>query len=271
MLAFNRKKKKKYETYPCYIQPKLDGLRAMWRDGALYSRDGIRYEESILPHIFKALSRVSVPLDGELYCHGMRLGQINSRAGINRKTAHKEHLKIGFHVYDYVSPQPFSERQRILYDGFGHNPDHITYVETMLCDSANDATKMFKLYRSQGFEGAMLRNSASPYGLPADCGNKENRWHYLLKYKDWSDLEALVVGFNPGKLGGEWADTLGSFKLAMTDGTTFDAGTGIDRIQRDYIWANQDEFMNTKVRVQYELIDKKPLKPVITCVYQYEE
>jgi len=272
MLAFNRKDKKKHESYPCHIQPKLDGIRAMWVDGVLYTRTFEVIPQHILPHIYTALSKVKVPIDGELYIHGMTLGQIVSRTNPNRVEPHEDYASVEYHIYDYVSPQPFSKRTDILYHGFGASLKPLQLVETMLCDSEADATRMFKLYRRLGYEGLMLRKSDSPYGLPADCGNKENRWNCLLKYKGWADLEATITGFDAGKPDGEWANTLGAF-VCEYKGVTFKAATGISLIERQYIWNNKEAFRNTQIRIQYECISEhgKPLKPVITCVYAYEE
>ncbi len=84
-------------------------------------------------------------------------------------------------------------------------------------------------------------------------------------------MEALITGFNEGD--GEFAGTLGSLQCSTPSGASLKAGTGIVPIARQIIWNNQSQVVNTKVRIQFELIAEsgKPLKPVITCLYAYEE
>ena len=130
-------KKKKVITLPCFVQPKLDGLRcvsyatrspanANTNDGAtvtLQSRTGAFFTG--LPHIAAALrpyllQHPSVVIDGELYTDQMPFEEL---AGLIKKkkitAADTERLKkVKYHVYDIYDHSrhnmPFSERHAVL-------------------------------------------------------------------------------------------------------------------------------------------------------------
>lgn len=57
MLAYDYKKKKEYIKFPCYVQPKLDGVRAVGVGKNFYSRNWIKFPE--LDHIRDEMSTIN--------------------------------------------------------------------------------------------------------------------------------------------------------------------------------------------------------------------
>jgi DNA ligase-1 len=132
-------KKKKVITFPCFVQPKLDGLRCVsyatrrvpgpggGNDDApavaLQSRTGAFFTG--LPHIAAALrpyllQHPSVVIDGELYTDQMPFEEL---AGLIKKKkitdSDVERLKkVKYHVYDIYDrvqhDMPYSERMGVL-------------------------------------------------------------------------------------------------------------------------------------------------------------
>jgi DNA ligase-1 len=124
-------KKKKVITFPCFVQPKLDGLRCVsyaTRGGAvcevaLQSRTGAFFTG--LPHIAAALrpylsQHPSIVIDGELYTDQMPFEEL---AGLIKKKkisgSDVERLKkVKYHVYDIYDrarcDMPYSERMGVL-------------------------------------------------------------------------------------------------------------------------------------------------------------
>ena len=126
-------KKKKVITFPCFVQPKLDGLRCVsyatrvpgGNDAsiALQSRTGAFFTG--LPHIAAALrpylsQHPSVVIDGELYTDQMPFEEL---AGLVKKKkitdSDVERLKkVKYHVYDIYDRMnenmPYSERFGVL-------------------------------------------------------------------------------------------------------------------------------------------------------------
>ena len=124
-------KKKKVITFPCFVQPKLDGLRCVSYathggavcEVALQSRTGAFFTG--LPHIAAALrpylsQHPSVVIDGELYTDQMPFEEL---AGLIKKKkitdSDVERLKkVKYHVYDIYDRMndnmPYSERLGVL-------------------------------------------------------------------------------------------------------------------------------------------------------------
>ena len=129
----NASKKKKVIKFPCFVQPKLDGLRCVsyairvagGNDAtvALQSRTGAFFTG--LPHIAAALrpylsQHPSVVIDGELYTDQMPFEEL---AGLIKKKkitdSDVERLKkVKYHVYDIYDKMnenmPYSERMGVL-------------------------------------------------------------------------------------------------------------------------------------------------------------
>lgn len=126
-----RTKKKKVIKFPCYVQPKLDGLRCVSyatrtaNDASivLQSRTGALFTG--LPHIAAALrpylsQHPSVVIDGELYTDQMPFEEL---AGLIKKKKITESdvarlKKVKYHVYDIYDhaqhDMPYSERMGVL-------------------------------------------------------------------------------------------------------------------------------------------------------------
>ncbi len=126
-------KKKKVITFPCFVQPKLDGLRCVsyatrlpgGNDAsiALQSRTGAFFTG--LPHIAAALrpylsQHPSVVIDGELYTDQMPFEEL---AGLIKKKKITDSdvgqlKKVKYHVYDIYDRMnenmPYSERMGVL-------------------------------------------------------------------------------------------------------------------------------------------------------------
>lgn len=126
-------KKKKIVKFPCYVQPKLDGLRCVSyvtraandanMEVALQSRTGAFFTG--LPHIASALrpylsQHPNIVIDGELYTDQMPFEEL---AGLIKKkkitaTDVDRLKKVKYHVYDIYDhtrhDMPYSERMGLL-------------------------------------------------------------------------------------------------------------------------------------------------------------
>ena len=124
-------KKKKVIKFPCFVQPKLDGLRCVSymtrtandHEVALQSRTGAFFTG--LPHIAAALrpylsQHPNIVIDGELYTDQMPFEEL---AGLIKKKKITESdvarlKKVKYHVYDIYDytrhDMPYSERLGLL-------------------------------------------------------------------------------------------------------------------------------------------------------------
>lgn len=283
MLAFKFDPKR--ITYPCFLQPKLNGVRGIYipkdtREGKqtrshveayFQSRYGEIWNPSVIEHAFMPLTSINVHLDGEFYSHGMSLQEINSRVAVVRGKPHEYVRQVKFHIFDVIVDMPFYQRAVVLdklKKMFADNPA-IDVVETVEVSSSIEADYYYSLWRGQGYEGAMYRAACATYGFAQRCGNKENRWHYIWKRKGTQDMEAMVIGLKEEiDQGGEPKGRLGAFELRGPTGCIFTAGSGLTAQQRAYYWTEGDKMLGTNVRITFEMYSDggKPLKPIVECV-----
>ncbi len=251
---------------PCYVQPKLNGIRALAQGTTLVSRDGHVWNPGILPHIEHALSSLPPDLvfDGELYCHGMSLQKINERVAVKRIEAHKDVLQISYNIFDVVGFECFSERYNRLIDVLAKCVHPIKIVPTFLAHTPTQADKAFQTFKKLGYEGSMHRILGHGYSMPHLCSNKENRSPHLLKRKTWEDLDGIIIDVIEGE--GKHSGMVGAF-LVRYENITFYVGSGLDDSERREHWLNPP--IGATIKVQYEMLSDSgiPLKPVVILIY----
>ena len=259
-------------AFPCYVQPKLNGIRAIWVPGkGLNTYEQKVWDPCVLPHIHEALEKIETPLDGELYCHGLSLQQINARVAVNRVSPHTDVARVSFNVFDAPSPRPFQERSAFI-EALSTSFDFcITVVQTVFVSTPVQADMAYRLFKAQKYEGMIYRQLDAPYGYlrgqhPDEslwCGNKENRWNYILKRKDWLDMICTIKELKEGK--GQFEGSLGSFIMETPDGKEVDAGSGLTIQQRTAFWECPQLVLGARVRINYEMLSDTgvPLKPTI--------
>ena len=280
MCAFKWQDHRHKIAYPFFVQPKLNGVRALYHQGQMQSR-GLREEEGkvwnheVVEHFVKPLLLACQPgwlLDGELYCHGKSLQQINSAVAVKRKSTSSVTHEIQYHVFDIVDTQnlhrPFHERFELLHLLQTllviHQATTIKVVPTTLVTTPGVDDELYATYRSQGYEGLMYRLPSAPYGFAEECGNKENRWKYLLKRKGWIDDEFLILGFT--LTAGEKGNQGFQLTCQTNSGAEFTVGSGLSHEQQLYYSQNSPEGFLAKVR--FEMLSDKgvPLKPTLEAI-----
>jgi DNA ligase-1 len=215
-------------SLPVYIQPKLDGVRCLFTKDGAFSRTGKQFKN--LAHIELALmpffkQQPDIVLDGELYNHKLKrdFEKIISLVRKQKPTADDrldaQHL-VQFHVYDYfdgVRYDSYKTRMQNLYnsDVNIYNPKVIQTVPAQLVDSYNYARDLHATYLREGYEGSIIR---------LDGLYKHGRSYDLMKFKDFSDTEATIIGYETGK--GKRTGTLGKFIMQDDEGVEFGCPPG---------------------------------------------
>jgi len=142
MLAHPYEKRKKGIIFPCFVQPKLDGVRCITVDTDLYSRNGNKFPT--LSHIKEelALNFEKLLLDGELYTDDINFEKIVGLVKKGKKTEEEEKksLTIYLNVFDYIEPSlTFEQRLSNLHYYFKQtNFKHIRLVKTEKCLSEQE-------------------------------------------------------------------------------------------------------------------------------------
>ena len=187
-------------TYPCYIQPKLDGVRCLMvvrydADKAVtfLSRSGKEY--TTLNHISADIMRAENAiqkdfiLDGEIYSDEITFQQIISAVKKQGPDSHKLH----FRAYDIVNGDSQVERWKTVSDLVNDiDSERITLVKTVSIDSKDEAKLWHDHWVSEGNEGAMIRLYAGTYG-------QGQRSSALLKVKEFDETEFTFINFEFGQ------------------------------------------------------------------------
>lgn len=220
-----------YKGYPLwvqlYVQPKLDGIRAIATAKGFFSREGEKFAstahlEAELAPLFE--DHPDLILDGELYNHDLKDDFNELSSLIKKKTIPADRLveiqsMVKYHVYDIPSvPFPFGLRSKTLVATVPSS-DLIHIVETkMIPSQAEDGKKivdaLFETWLDQGYEGQMVRLD-KPY-------EQDTRSSSLLKRKEFKDGEFKVLRLEEGK--GNWAGHAKKVVVELEDGQECEAG-----------------------------------------------
>ncbi len=252
MLASDfEKRKNRNVTYPAYVQPKLDGVRALafW-DGdqiEIMSRSGKSWRDiGSIEHIANALENTlprDALFDGEIYAGVGETFQQTTR--LVKKYRPGDSEKLVLHVYDVIDrdnlDQPFSERLEIL-NGLQFEPGYpVETVPSVLVENEQAVYEAQAAFVQDGFEGAMVRLTTGVYQYGA-------RSFELLKVKSFLDAEFPIVGHKTG---------VGKFDGAIIwvcqvdDGKTFDVVPRGTMEERRAWYDNADTYYGQLLNVRY--------------------
>ena len=274
MLAHKVNNKKIDFTEPVFIQPKLDGVRCIFTKDGAYSRTGkqfhnLQHLELRLKGFFKL--NPDVQLDGELYNHALRddFEQIISLVR-KQKPTDEDRLNaqklIQYHVYDYIVPFIGYEARldwllsnKVLWWG-----NVIIPVETHRVHKYEEAANMHHDgFLKQGYEGSILRLNGA---------YEQKRSYNLQKFKDFSDDEATIVGYEAGK--GKRTGTLGKFFMMDDNGIEFGCPPGKGYNYKDLanILDNVHNYVGKRATFTYFERTKAGnyRHPMFKCIRDYE-
>lgn len=255
--------------------PKLDGIRAIVRDGVVVSRNLKPIPNRRVQAIFgKAFLN---GLDGELIV-GSPTAKDAFRTTSSGVMSIEGEPDAMFHVFDWCLERelPYAKRLNIARDVVTGSGRSLIVEQTPLTSMEElDAYEAEQL--ALGYEGVMLRSFSSPYKHGRGTVNAQD----LLKLKRFEDAEAIVIGFeelmhnaNEAKTGllGQTErghskdgmvgmDTLGALKVRGLNGpfagVEFNIGTGFDAATRALIWAARDSWLGRVVKYKFFPIGSK--------------
>ncbi len=208
------------------VSEKLDGVRAVWTRGGLYSRNGKGFNP---PGYFTSDFPPDLILDGELF--GGRGSFQNTVGVVKSSTRGEEWDNLVFMVFDSPSiTGPFEERYAQL-SSIIEKQDcrYLTHVNHEPCTSKAHMEASLKSVLESGGEGLMLRE---PKGGPPPHRYVEGRTKSLLKVKTFSDTDGVVIGHKDGK--GRNKGVMGALNCALASDPKkkFSVGTGFNDEQR---------------------------------------
>lgn len=249
MLADDAKKSKLLDfKVRTFVQPKLDGLRAINSQKKIMSRNGKEY--LAVPHL--AIDS-NIILDGELYNHDYK-DDFNKIVSLCKKIKptpeelKESSEKVQHWIYDFPSHKGvFSERYKALLawhlDEFGTETGvPFKIVDTYEVFSQEDIEKYHEQFLSEGYEGTIIR---------LDLGDYENkRSKQLLKYKDFVDEEFEIIGYEEGE--GGRVGTIGKFHIRHDDGIRqFKSNVKGDFDYLRQVWKDRKKYVGKKATIKY--------------------
>lgn len=225
-----------------WLEVKYDGVRALVHctaSAVLFTtrrRDksgSFKHFEDNVPHLAKhevlvALGKKGYSiLDGEMFLPVQNSETLNLSVGIatglpaHAQWAQAKYGLAQLWLFDCpqllgadIAERSLYERKSRLIDtlrecGWTDQDPHIKIVEATIEQTYGDRRQFFYDTLDQGYEGIVMKDS--------DAGYFASRaW---LKLKATVTVDAQVVGWAPGKLGGKWADTLGNLIVAVHEGS----------------------------------------------------
>lgn len=244
--------------FPCYIQPKLDGIRCNINKDGMWSRKG--KEIVSCPHIFNSLQVLftqypDLVLDGELYNHDLKEDFNELTSIIKKQKPTSEDLKkscriMEYHIYDMFAVKhrniKFEDRQKFT---LKVDSIHVEHVKTFECKDEVDIDNFYQIFQEEGYEGAIIRNNV-PY--------VQDRTVHLLKRKEWLDDEFEIVDITEGF--GNRSGMMGRIVMKTKAGEQFESdcsGLGGHKFYAEML-KNKDKYIGKFATVKFQCLTPKP-------------
>lgn len=292
--------------FPCIVQPKIDGVRALNRDGILVGRSLRKHDNLHVTDLF------SIPelhgCDGEIY-----LGNIPWEDDLCRLSSQALRRiegipKVTWALFDYCTEDtkdlPYTQRMEILEDIVLLNLDgeirsRIEIVRGVEVNNIEDLLTYEEMILNQGFEGIIIRDPNAPYKY-GRCGKT---FMGCWRVKRFTDAEALITqvfegehnaneaktnllgrterstfkeGMQPNGLVGNLQGLLlqdvldpqtGKLLLKKADPVTISPGN-MDHSMRKFYFENQNEILGKVVKFKFfpKGIKDRPRFPTFVCI-----
>lgn len=156
--------------YPCYVQPKLDGFRCIYKPNGQYfflSRSGKPLVNKNLKTYFKQLNLIKDSvLDGELYDPIITFQKLDSILTTEDKPLPST---LKFNIFDCIPLKDWNKKDckieyedrivdiQLCVNAFA-DFKKIIDVPTDIVDNPKQALNLYKKYLDRGFEGIMLKS-----------------------------------------------------------------------------------------------------------------
>lgn len=259
--------------YPVLVSVKLDGIRAIVKDGIVYTRSMKPVRNKYVQFLFGREEYNG--LDGELIVGEPNAVDVYRTTNSGVMSADGE-PDVKFYVFDRWDWADEEYSYRLGNGLYGHSDNSgIVVVTQWLANSAEDVLRYETAALEDGYEGLMLRRADAKYKF----GRSTAKEFILMKLKRFHDAEYKVVGFvermrnnneaTKNELGYTERSTcqenlegrgdLGALVLEFTDGQTFNCGTGFTDQDRREIWDNRDQYLGRMAKVKSFLIGVKDL------------
>lgn len=229
---------------------KLDGIRALVRDGIVLSRSLKPIPNAYVQRLFGRAEYEG--LDGELIVGAPNASDV-FRTTTSGVMSEDKTPDVRYYVFDYWNKPntPFHQRVAMLAPS-ARAEGRIVPVAQVLVGSIEQVDALFEQALVDGYEGLVLRNALSLYKFGRSTIGEGG----LLKMKPFVDAEATVVGVveqmhnaneafknelgrtarSTAKAGKVGMKVLGALRCRTPEGVEFEIGTGFSAAEREAYW-----------------------------------
>lgn len=263
-----------------WISRKLNGIRG-FQEGTdvLRTRNGNKIHgfDYILEELAHLKQRFGLRFeDGELFDHGIKFQTIMSYVSKEKNIIPEHKEKIKFHVFAVGFEQEWHDTAEMVKFMRQIPWDEYKYIKEVHYDTVKNVPDSIYMkmseYFDDGFEGAMLRH-------PYRCWAK-GRSHDIVKVKPVLEGDFRIVGYEMGKPGKKWANTLGALivegeytlitkdkktgkKIETTYPIRSNVGSGYkekeeEGVTRDQILREWDQWEDSIIEVHFQMVTDKP-------------
>lgn len=296
MLAISSDKVKTQPTHR-YCSIKLDGQRVLFFSGVAYSRTMKPLPNLRLQQLAKQHQEVLEGCDGEVIAGGIFDKGCLQRSVSFCMNADKEDDFVVYLFDKYHPTKPWLHRYFELLNQEQQLPARVKVLEHFYVRPSVPQIELFspefsnklpwvnlELFEqdvlNNGGEGLVVRDAEGKYKL----GRSGTKKPELQKLKRMQDAEFEVVGYtqfehnqneaytdevghtkrSTSKDGKVLVEQLGSLVCKLTDGRTFNVGSGFTLEQRNVLWASKELLVGKMAKVQFFRYspDGIPLLPV---------
>jgi DNA ligase-1 len=276
-------------TFPLAVQPKIDGIRFLVKEGVALSRSLKPLPNLHFQTFIQKYQDYFEGLDGEVVVDHPTAPDVFNKtsSGIMSINGEPDFSCLFFDMWN--SGSPFINRVCEIYRVVGeyrgareYRCDKVFAVPTVYPTSVNDLATTYAEYLKEGYEGAIIRDIDGLYKF----GRSTLREGKLIKLKPWLDDEATIIGFeefmhneneatisetghqvrSTHKEGMVPGNKLGAFvvKCDKFPGVEFSVGSGLSMHDRETLWSTRNSLIGKVIKFKYLSIGikDKPRHPI---------
>lgn len=253
--------------YPCYIQPKLDGTRCIYKDGIFYTRSGRIFPNKNLIKYFSKLQNIgNNVLDGELYADGIKFQDLIKTVNSEDKQIT---IPLKFYIFDHLTEKEWNTKickrsyenrlssLRSILNDYVQDYKRIIDVPTDKVENPQQIKEIYKKYLTKNLEGAMIRSIDGKYQWKRVTINSGE----ILKLKPFKSVDVKIKDIFEGQ--GNLAGKAGGISFDYK-GHEVHCGTGFNLKLRESLFNNKKKYIGNTVEIKYfeETIDGSLRFPV---------
>ncbi len=200
------------------MSEKLDGIRGYWDGKKLLTRQG----KKITPPAWFTQNFPPFELDGELWSGRSQFELIQSI--VLDQIPSDDWVKITYNLFEVPGVEgDFLVRLKKAQDWFSRHPSkYVKFIPQVPCKGKPHLDTFLGEIEALGGEGVIVKDPGQPYHT--------GRSPHVLKVKNFSDMEGVVIAVHPGK--GKFTGKMGSLSIRLASGIQFKIGTGFSNKER---------------------------------------